>query len=75
VLLGGEDYSRLDPATHDGAGSVQLLSVSPAVVVRQEHVLLVCRRDNAEGVFWGWPTGLVKPGCDAAHVAVTETLV
>jgi hypothetical protein len=36
VLLGGEDYSHLDPAVHDGASSVQLLSVSLAVVVRAE---------------------------------------
>lgn len=74
VLLGGEDYSHLDPAAHDGASSVQLLSVSLAVVVHAEQVLLVCRRDNTEGVFWGWPTGVVKPGRDPAHVAVIETL-
>ena len=74
VLLGGEDYSHLDPAAHDGASSVQLLSVALGVVVRADHVLMVCRRDNSEGVFWGWPTGVVKPGRDPAHVAVTETL-
>lgn len=73
VLLGGEDYTTLDPAAHE-ATSVQLLSVSLAVVVKADQVLLVSRRDNSEGVFWGWPTGLVKPGRDAAHVAVTETL-
>ncbi|MGH3916078.1 MAG: NUDIX domain-containing protein [Pseudonocardiaceae bacterium] len=74
VLLDGEDYTHLDPAVHEGAGSVQLLSVSLAVVVRAQEVLLVCRRDNTEGVFWGWPTGVVKPGRDPANVAVSETL-
>lgn len=34
----------------------------------------MCRRDNTEGVLWGWPTGVVKPGRDPAHVAVIETL-
>jgi len=74
VLLGGEDYTHLDPAAHHGASSVQLLSVALAVVTRGDQVLLVCRRDNSEGVYWGWPTGVVKPGRDPAHVAVTETL-
>lgn len=40
----------------------------------REEDVGVCRRDNTEGVFWGWPTGVVKPGRDPAHVAVTETL-
>jgi transcriptional regulator with XRE-family HTH domain len=74
VLLGGEDYSHLDPAAHDGASNVQLLCVAIAVVVRSHEVLLVCRRDGSEGIRWGFPTGVVKPGRDPAHVAVSETL-
>lgn len=73
-ILDGEDYSHLDPATHDGASSVQLLSVAIAVVVRDGEVLLVCRRDNTEGIRWGFPTGVVKPGRNPEHVAVSETL-
>jgi ADP-ribose pyrophosphatase YjhB (NUDIX family) len=74
VLLDGHDYTYLDPAAHDGARHVQLLSVSLAVVVRAQDVLLVHRRDNTEGTFWGWPTGVVKAGRDPAQVAVSETL-
>lgn len=73
VLLGGEDYGRLD-APRASTNGVQLLSVAIAVVVRDQDVLLVCRRDNSEGIRWGFPTGIVKPGRDPAHVAVTETL-
>lgn len=74
VLLGGEDYSHLDPAKHVGASSVQILCVAVAVVIRAESVLLVCRRDGSEGIRWGFPTGVVKPGREPAHVAVSETL-
>lgn len=74
MLLDGEDYGHLDPATHDGASSVQLLSVAIAVVIRDGDVLLVCRRDNTEGIRWGFPTGVVKPGRNPEHVAVAETL-
>jgi ADP-ribose pyrophosphatase YjhB (NUDIX family) len=73
VLLNGEDHTHLDPAAH-GASSVQVLTVAIAVVVRSDSVLLVCRRDEAEGIKWGFPAGFVKPGRDPEHVAVTETL-
>jgi 8-oxo-dGTP diphosphatase len=53
---------------------VQLLSVAIAVVVRRGEVLLVCRRDNTEGIRWGFPTGVVMPGHNPEHVAVSETL-
>ncbi|MGH3835992.1 MAG: hypothetical protein ACRDSF_09855 [Pseudonocardiaceae bacterium] len=53
-------------STVSGASSGQLLSVSLAVVMRAGQVLLVCHRDNTEEVFWGWPTGVVKPGRDPA---------
>jgi len=75
VLLGGEDYSHLDPSSaRNGARTVQILNVAIAVVVRDDAVLLVCRQDSSEGIRWGFPTGVVKPGRDAATVAVSETL-
>jgi ADP-ribose pyrophosphatase YjhB (NUDIX family) len=74
VLIGGEDYGRLDAHHPSSNGEVQLLSVAIAVVVHDQDVLLVCRRDNSEGIRWGFPTEIIKPGRDPAHVAVTETL-
>lgn len=75
VLLDGKDFSHLDPAAHEGGGStVRLLTVALAIVVRDSDVLMVCRRDDSEGVRWGWPTGVVKPGRNPANVAVAETL-
>lgn len=74
VLLGGEDYSHLDPAAHRVSSTVQILSVAISVVVYGRDVLLVCRRDGSEGIRWGFPTGVVKPGRDPAQVAVSETL-
>jgi 8-oxo-dGTP diphosphatase len=49
------------------------LRVAIAVVVRDDAVLLVCRRD-ADGPGWQFPAGMVKPGADSQAVAVQETL-
>lgn len=55
--------------------SAQALKVAIAVVVRDRHVLLVCRRgDDGKGISWQFPAGMVKPGVQSATVAVRETL-
>jgi len=82
-LLGGEDHSYLDPAAAEQISvaapgpapdtPVQVLTVAIAIVIRKCEVLLVCRRDDAEGL-WQFPAGVVKPGADPAVVAVRETL-
>lgn len=50
------------------------LQVAIAVVRRGSQRLLVYRRDVAGGKSWQFPTGIVKPGADAAAAAVQETL-
>jgi 8-oxo-dGTP diphosphatase len=86
-LLGGEDYTHLDPATAahaasateaatshgDATGSVQVLTVAIAIVVRNGEVLLVRRRDEAVGLAWQFPAGVVKPGAKSSVVAERET--
>lgn len=57
------------------AFGAQALTVAVAVVCREDAVLLVCRRsDDATGLRWQFPAGVVKPGTDPAVVAVQETL-
>lgn len=51
------------------------MRVAVAVVVRGADVLLVCRRgDEAGGISWQFPAGVVKPGASPRTVAVRETL-
>lgn len=50
----------------------QALRVAIAVVLRGDDVLLVCRRGD-DGIRWGFPAGVVKPGITADTVAVQET--
>lgn len=52
---------------------VQALRVAIAVVRRGGDVLLVCRQDG-DDISWQFPAGIVKPGGNAAKVAVRETL-
>lgn len=52
--------------------AAQALRVAAAVVVRRGEVLLVQRRDGGP-LDWQFPAGVVKPGADAAAVAVRET--
>ena len=54
------------------AVEAQALRVAIAVVLRGDDVLLVCRRGDGE-LRWQFPAGMVKPGADAATVAVQET--
>jgi 8-oxo-dGTP diphosphatase len=57
------------------AGDVQALRVAIAVVVRDGQVLLVCRRgEEAGGISWQFPAGMIKPGVRPEAVAVRETL-
>ncbi|MGH3806076.1 MAG: NUDIX hydrolase [Pseudonocardiaceae bacterium] len=54
---------------------VRALEVAVAVVVKRSDVLIVCRRgDDANGISWQFPAGMVKPGMEPASVAVRETL-
>lgn len=58
-----------------GAREPQPLRVAIAVVVRQGDVLLVCRRDNdASGLTWQFPAGVIKPGMRPETATVRETL-
>ena len=56
------------------AGSAQALRVAIAVVLRDDQVLLVRRRNKDAGIAWQFPAGIVKPGENAEDVAVRETL-
>jgi 8-oxo-dGTP diphosphatase len=54
--------------------TAQALRVAIAVVVRDVHVLLVRRRDEAAGISWQFPAGIIKPGERGEDVATRETL-
>jgi hypothetical protein len=57
------------------ASGVATLTVAVAVVVAEDDVLIVCRRDaDPSGIEWQFPAGVVKPGASAATIAVRETL-
>jgi len=59
---------------YDHSPDAEVLKVAIAVVTNGPQVLLVCRRDASNGISWQFPAGIVKPGGDAAVVAVRETL-
>ncbi|MFD7856838.1 NUDIX hydrolase [Streptomyces microflavus] len=53
----------------------QALRVAIAVVVRNDDVLLVCRRaDDASGITWQFPAGVIKPGVRPETATIRETL-
>lgn len=56
-----------------GTAQAQALRVAIAVVVRNDEVLLVCRR-GSDALTWQFPAGVVKPGAAPAAVAAQETL-
>ncbi len=64
----------LNADNHSLAPRPEALQVAIAVVHRGTQRLLVYRRDVVGGKSWQFPTGIVKPGADAATVAVQETL-
>lgn len=68
--LGVEEHEL----AYDHFTDAQVLKVAIAVVTNGPQVLLVCRRDASNGISWQFPAGIVKPGGDAALVAVRETL-
>ncbi|MYX32256.1 MULTISPECIES: NUDIX hydrolase [unclassified Streptomyces] len=58
-----------------GAPAAQALRVAIAVVIRAEDVLMVCRRsDDATGITWQFPAGVVKPGTKPEVATIRETL-
>ncbi|WP_194910251.1 NUDIX hydrolase [Catenulispora rubra] len=69
LLVGAASKSTIsDPAA-------QSLRVAIAIVMRGDEVLLVCRRgDDAGGITWQFPAGVIKPGGSPELVAVRETL-
>jgi 8-oxo-dGTP diphosphatase len=50
------------------------LEVAVGVVLKGPDVLIVCRRDDVNGISWQFPAGMVKPGMEPGVVAVRETL-
>ncbi len=53
----------------------QALRVAIAAVLRDDDVLIACRRgDDAGGIRWQFPAGIVKPGTSSEQVAVREAL-
>ncbi|MFJ9617846.1 NUDIX hydrolase [Streptomyces noursei] len=61
--------------TAAGPVGAQVLRVAIAVVIREDEVLLVCRRDDdATGLTWQFPAGVIKPGARAETATVRETL-
>ncbi|MCE7080116.1 NUDIX hydrolase [Streptomyces sp. ST2-7A] len=74
-------FARLVEGAGDSRGTppaavpAQALRVAIAVVVRDDQVLLVCRRDDgAPGPTWQFPAGVVKPGTRPEATTVRETL-
>jgi len=60
--------------TETSSDDVQALKVSIAIVVRDDKVLLVCRRgEDGKGINWQFPAGMVKPGVRPETVAARET--
>jgi 8-oxo-dGTP pyrophosphatase MutT (NUDIX family) len=64
LLVGPEKVQR---------GGPEALTVAIAVVADGPNVLLVCRRSDDGTLSWQFPAGVVKPGTNAATVAVRET--
>jgi 8-oxo-dGTP pyrophosphatase MutT (NUDIX family) len=67
--------SAEDAADAEAPGKAVALAVAIAVVVNDDKVLIVCRREaDPSGITWQFPAGIVKPGASPATVAVRETL-
>lgn len=66
---------RSDDRTDAGNLDKVALTVAIAIVVSEDKVLLVCRRDaDPSGITWQFPAGIVKPGASAQTIAMRETL-
>lgn len=75
----GSEHDEGTAEAERGCGAdpsrVAVLRVAIAVVVKDPEVLVVCRRgDDAGGISWQFPAGMVKPGVSPETVAVQETL-
>ncbi|RSM35994.1 hypothetical protein DMA12_42080 [Amycolatopsis balhimycina DSM 5908] len=65
----------LAPLDRLAGTTFQPLRVAVAIVVRGSDVLIVCRRaEDANGLSWQFPAGVIKPGARPAVIAVRETL-
>ncbi|MGW5116476.1 NUDIX hydrolase [Streptomyces noursei] len=70
LLVDGERGSSTMSPT-----GAQVLRVAIAAVIREDEVLLVCRRDDdATGLTWQFPAGVIKPGARPETATVRETL-
>lgn len=75
ALLDASPESVRRQFTHPVAeAAAQALTVAIAVLVDRDRVLLVRRRDDASGLAWQFPAGIIKPGEHGEDVAVRETL-
>lgn len=67
-------FEQLRETDEPPESPVQALRVAIAVVVHHGNVLLVRRRDEAAGISWQFPAGIIKPGERGGDVAERETL-
>jgi 8-oxo-dGTP pyrophosphatase MutT (NUDIX family) len=65
---------RFSATGTDNGSAPTGLHVAIAVVIRQDHVLLVQRRDSGL-LNWQFPAGVVKPESSAERVAIHETKI
>jgi 8-oxo-dGTP diphosphatase len=70
--LGLEEHQ--DEDDQQPTGNAQALRIAIAVVLRDDQVLLVRRRNESSGLTWQFCAGIVKPGEKPEEVAVRETL-
>lgn len=72
LAVGGD---KGGPGSAAGGPEPQALRVAIAVVVREDQVLMVCRRDDdSSGITWQFPAGVIKPGVRPETATVGETL-
>ncbi len=76
VLGVREEEFRADSTVNSATdrSNLQVLTVAVAVVTDGPNVLLVSPRNGTDNLPWQFPAGVVKPGANAAMVAVQETL-
>lgn len=68
-------FALMASAEVEPGPGAQALRVAIGVVVRGDLVLMVCRRgDDAAGISWQFPAGVIKPGVRAEAATVRETL-
>lgn len=75
AVLNGQSPTPSVRRDESAAADAEHLTVAIAVVITEQDVLLVCRRDaEPSGITWQFPAGIVKPGVSGAMIAVRETL-